>query len=377
MLHRYRCGMPLRHGPAGLPIEHATSTTATIGGRRLIAFAGCNYLGLAQHPAVIRAMQDTAAEFGISTAAARHTTGSTVIHQELEAEIARLVRMEAAVLLPDGFTANLALAQALSTERGVAVIDARAHRSLFDAAAGAGLQTRVYGHLDAAEAGVLLANERREVALVMTDGVFAADGAVAPVDELVRVARAVDGMVVIDDCHGVGVLGEGGRGTLEHLGVSGDGVIMTGTLAKGLGCGGGFIAGPEWVCDLVRQRQTVYQTTTPIATPIAAAGIAAIRTLASEPSRLVRLRENTLRMRDGLRRAGIVLVETPAPIFAFMLRPPELMNAVSDALFEAGFLAPVLSYPQGPAERYFRLSVNCDHDRGQIDGLTGAFGGLL
>jgi 8-amino-7-oxononanoate synthase len=362
------------------PIQRLSPTTVELGGRTLIAFAGCDYLGLAHHPDVIRALTDTARRCGISTAASRQTTGNTPFHEQLEADLARFLGLPAAILLIDGYTANLAALQAIAAERATAIIDARAHQSLFDAAHAAGMRTVAYSHADAAPASSALRSHRPGSAVVLTDGIFAADGALAPVAGLAAAAQATDAILPLDDCHGLGTLGPDGRGTAAHAGISSDTsgqFIITGTLAKALGCYGGFVAGPEWVCELIRRRSSVYQTTTPTPPALAAAARESLAILSREPDRLARLQHNAQHLSAGLRAAGVSLIDTPAPIFAFTLRPPELMAALHDALLEAGFLAPLLSYPQGPADRYFRLTVTSEHTQEQIDDLLASLVRLL
>jgi 8-amino-7-oxononanoate synthase len=367
-----------------LRIERLSPATITLDGRQLIAFAGCNYLGLAQHPAVLQAMSDGAARWGLSAAAARQTTGNASVYEELELALARLVGTPEAVLVPDGYTANLAAAQALRPTLRHALLDARAHRSLCDAAHAAELACATYPHRDASAAGDIargISSDPGSIA-VFTDGIFAADGAVAPLDELVASLPA-DTLLIVDDCHGVGIMGSAGHGTAAALLGSSPRttrceIIITGTLAKALGCSGGFVAGEPWMCEAVR-RGSIYTTTTPPSPALAAAALEAISILNREPERLARLRERTTQLEAGLRSAGLnlhsaglKLPDAPPrpPIFAFTLRPPEVMDAVRDALLESGYLAPILSYPQGPAERYFRLSVSSEHTPGQIDGLV-------
>lgn len=368
---------------SGLPIQRLSPTTVTIDGRKLIAFAGCNYLGLSQHPEVTQAMVEAAGAFGVSTAAARQTTGNTVLHDEMERTIASFLGLDDAVLTIDGYAANVAVAQALAPERSTAILDARAHRSLQQAATGAPMKALEYEHLNAHSAAAQLNAQPPGSAIVMTDGIFAADGALAPADQLLKIAADADAILLIDDCHSIGTLGPAGKGSAAAAGVNGsssshgDSLVVTGTFAKGLGCYGGFAAGPQWICELIRRRSSIYQTTTPVPPCLIAAALKALQILEREPRRLERLRSNTTLMRNGLQRAGLPLIETPAPIFSFTLRPAELMNALHDALLHAGFLAPILAYPQGPASQYFRLSVTSEHSDQQIEAFLEALTRIL
>src|SRR4051812_18451295 len=159
---------------ARLNVESLTATTITVDGRELLAFGGCNYLGLAHHPAVLGAVREGLQRYGISTTASRETTGNTAAHDALEHELASFLQQEAAILTAEGYTANIAVAQALSENHGVALIDARAHRSLRSAANAAGMQVFEYEHLNADSAGWLVRQYGDQGVAIFTDGVFAA-----------------------------------------------------------------------------------------------------------------------------------------------------------------------------------------------------------
>jgi 8-amino-7-oxononanoate synthase len=358
-----------------LHIERQTATTVTLEGRTFTIFAGCNYLGLAQHPAVIAALVEAAGRFGLSTGASRETTGNTVVHDQLERAIAKLVGKPDAVLLLDGFTANIAAAQVLSIGGPRFIIDERAHRSLKDACAATGRTVDLFQHRSAAAAAQVAAATPQQP-VIATDSVFAADGAVAPLSDLLSASPR--GLVLLDDCHGLGVLGPAGRGGLAHAQANGltaydsERVIITGTLAKALGCHGGFVAGTIQFCTAVRQQASIYRTTTPQPPAIAAAALEAITVLQREPERLERLRRNTAHLQEGLIRLGLVLIETASPIFAFTLPTQgqnDRMTLLEAALRDDGIIAPVLTYPDGPSARYFRLAVTSEHTEEQIQHL--------
>lgn len=342
----------------------------------LLSFGGCDYLGLAHHPAVVAAAREAMSLYGISTTASRVTTGNTVAHNRLEDDVARLLNQPAAVVVPEGYTANLALAQALSRRVRVALIDERAHRSLPDAAVAGGLRIVRYSHGDAADAARRLAELGREPAAILTDGVFTADGAVAPVRELLHTLRTHEDLLVVDDCHGVGVLGEG-RGTCKYLGVSDPRLVLTTTLAKGIGCYGGAVAGQVAMVDEVRRHATAFICTTPVPPAIASAASAAIRVLEHDRLRHVALMENARRLRQAVRSVGVQVGEQPTPIVAFVTKDEAAMERLHAALLDEGILAPLIRYPGGPAERYFRLTVTAEHTGEQIERLREAMGRLI
>lgn len=358
------------------PFDAATATTVTTSdGRTLVTFGGCNYHGLAHHPRVVRAAQDALARFGVSASASRETTGNARPHELLEREAAAFLGAESALLVPDGYTANVAAAQAAARTHGVALLDERAHASLHDAAAAAGLQTLVFRHCDADQAAAMAAEHAEHGVVAMVDGVFAADGRIAPLRSLLA-ALPDDGLLIVDDCHGFLTLGPGGRGTVAHLGLVDARLAVTTTLAKGLGCAGGIVAGPRCFVDRAR-RTTAYVCTTPAPPALAEAAREALRVMRDEPGRLDRLRDNAARLRAHAVRLGLHVCADPTPIIAFTLGTRDDMDHARVALEAAGFRAPVIDYPGGPAPVYFRLMVSSEHAPGQIDAFAAALAGSI
>lgn len=366
-----------------LPISHASPTHAILNGREVLAFAGCNYLGLAHHPAVHAALIDALSTFGLSSSASRETTGNTTAHDALEAGLCRFLGFPTGTVVPDGYAANLAIAQALAPTHPVALIDSKAHKSLWEAATGARMQIVEYDHLDAGHAAELIAKHASRGVAVFTDGVFTADGAVAPVPELLAAlppCRPGEGAtLVVDDCHGFCTLGPRGQGTISEWNLlsaaAEDGrLALTTTLAKGLGCHGGIIAGHQWLTDLVRTRASAYLCTTPVSPAIAAAGVEALNIITREPDRIRRLHANVSRLRTALTGLGLDLAPTPAPIFAFTLGSEAQMRRLYADMLADGILAPLITYPGGPAPTFFRLSISSQHTDAQINRLVSALG---
>lgn len=352
------------------PIEACTTTTADHAGVRYVTFGGCNYLGLAQHPAVLAAAAEATARYGLSTSASRETTGNTRVHADLEEAVRAFCARPAALLTPDGYIANLAAMQGAAAV-GVrhAVVDERAHASLKDAAAVAGMARSFFRHRDAADAARAL-SRCDGPAVVATDSVFAADGALAPAGALLAALRPGD-RLLLDDCHGLGVLGRGGRGVADAAGLPARGVIVTATLAKGIGCAGGVVMGEPDLVDAARKGSTAYVCTTPCSPVLAAAALESIRVLEREPERHARLLANAAHLRSRL--AGPFGVDPDGmPVVAFTAGTVEAMRRMRDAVFARGMLAPLVEYPGGPAPAYFRLSVTAEHTAEQIDLLADA-----
>lgn len=364
---------------ARLNVESSTPTTITVGGRELVAFGGCNYLGLAHHPEVLRAMSEALARCGVSTTASRETTGNTTVHDQLEVELAKFCGQEASILLAEGYSANIAVAQALTRSHGVALIDARAHRSLYSAAAAAGMQVFEYEHRRPESAAWLIGQYADAGVAVFTDGVFAADGAKAPIAALLRVLPRHRATLVVDDCHGLCVLGAQGSGSIELAGIDDPRVVMTTTLAKGLGCYGGAVIGRRALVDTVRDHADVYRRATPVPTPIAMACRSALATIGREPTLLRDLRRNARHLASGLASLGLIPAdagepdEALVPIFTFVLPGSARMQQVHEAILADGMYAPFIEYPGGPTPRFFRITVCSRHTPDQIERLLGAF----
>ncbi len=339
-------------------------------GRRVVAFGGCNYLGLANHPAVVRAVRDGLDRFGLSSTASRETTGNAAPHELLEHELADFLRVERVLLVPDGYLANIAACQGLARSGlGCALIDERGHPSLIDAARTAGIDVGAFAHADPRSLVRALDALRPSRAVVMTDGVFTADGEPAPIADLLAVLGPADRLLV-DDCHGLGVLGPAGRGSVAHAGVNDPRIVVTSSLAKGIGCAGGIVAGAETDIDHCRAA-SAYVCTTPIAPAMAQGTRAALRVLIAEPARLDRLRANAARLRAGLHDLSVLAKGNlwNTPVAAFTLGDLATMERIEKHLLDAGYRVPLIRYPGGPAGAYFRLSVNAEHTDSQIDGL--------
>lgn len=373
---------------AKFPVAAASATSVTLDGREVLAFGGCNYLGLGWHPAVHGALVRGLQQYGLSTSASRETTGNTLAHDRLERELASFLGTEDGVVVPDGYTANLAIAETIAKEmttsagtRPVAIVDRRSHRSIREAITGSGMDLVEFEHLNHEQAAGAIAMQAAlgRPMVVFTDGVFTAEGAIAPVRELLAALPAKGAVLVVDDCHGFCTMGPGGAGTLSELGIdpADARIIITTTLAKGLGCHGGVIAGSAAWCGKVRARGSAYICTTPVSPAIATAAVTALDIVTREPGRVQRLRQNAASLKAGLRGLGLRLIETPAPIAAFLLESETLMRRVHAELLAEGILAPLIAYPGGPAACYFRVSITCEHTAEQIERLIAALGSKL
>lgn len=358
------------------PPDSSTASTAEIQGRSVVTFGGCNYLALAHHPLVHQAVRDAIPSFGLSTSASRATTGNAAAHQRLEDTLRDFCAHESALLVPDGYIANLAAFQGLAA-LGVkhAVLDQRAHSSLSDAAKLAGLQIHRYEHLDAIDAATMITKLVGSVVLA-TDAVFTTDGVLAPVHDLYKALRRGDHLL-LDDCHGFAVLGDQGRGTASELAFASEQLIVTTTLAKGLGCAGGVVMGAHAPVRAAREHSTAYICTTPASPALCAGALRAIEILRTDQHIHEQLRRNTQRVRTILQDHHIETHSNNTPIFAFTIGDESDMHELADAMLERGVLLPLMSYPNGPAPTYFRLSVTAAHTDAQLEQLDQAFAEVL
>lgn len=355
---------------ARLHIESQTPTSIRLRGRDLVAFAGCNYLGLGAHPRVISALTDAARRLGLSTTASRETTGNSLSHEALEAELAAFVGQEAAILSAEGYTANFMAMQTLALTHRIALIDSHAHRSLRHAAIGAGMQVFDYEHLSAESAAWLAQQYADQGVAILTDSVFAANGAIAPLPELLAALPKHRATLVVDDCHGFGVLGNGGRGAVNHFYLNDPRIVITTTLAKGLGCYGGCVLGRKQFVQRVQDTAWVYRSSTPVPPAMAEACREALRVLSADTTLVDALRANIASMRQALFLLGLPLPPADVPIFTFALSPAPRQELIHMQLMDKGLFAPLIEYPGGPAERYFRVVVNARHTAAQIDSLA-------
>lgn len=349
-----------------IPTDSCDATSITRGDRTLLSFGGCNYLGLAHHPSVIRAVQQAAEIYGLSSSASRETTGNARPHAQLEDELTNFCRHERGLLVPDGYTANLAALQGLE-HLGIrhALIDIRAHASLKDAARLGGLRIHYYDHLDAGHAAHLI-GQFDASCVVMTDSVFTTDGDLAPAHQLLGTLRK-DDWLLLDDCHGFAVLGEQGRGMPDSIGLQSDRLIVTTTLAKGLGCAGGMVMGPKAPVESARSHSIAYRCTTPASPALVAGGLESLRILREDTEIHQQLILNIAQTRETLRSLGIEAHEHDSAIFAFVLGDLKRMEQIEAELEQRGVLLPLMNYPNGPAPKYFRLAINASHTSEQIE----------
>jgi len=347
-----------------------------LGGRTLIDFSSNDYLGLARHPQLAEAMSASAQVAGAGSAASHLVTGHGTEHERLEEELAAFTRRERALLFSTGYMANLAVMSALAGRGERVLLDRLAHASLIDGARLSGAELARYAHADAAAAGRALAADPAHTVAVATDGVFSMDGDLAPLAPLAGLARGAGAWLVVDDAHGLGVVGASGRGTLEESGVNAADVpVLIGTLGKAFGCFGAFVAGEAALIEFLMQKARSYIYTTALPQPVAAAGRKALELIQSESWRRTQLASLIERFRRRARDAQVPLGRSPTPIQPIVLGSESAVLGAQRELEAAGLLAVAIrppTVPKGTAR--LRVTLTAAHTEEEIDRLAEALG---
>jgi len=358
--------------------EPGDPTAVRVGGRVLRNFCSNDYLGLSHHPALVRAASEAMSRFGFGAGAAHLVSGHSLEHQALEEELAAFTGRPRALLFSSGYMANLGVISALTDRHGLVLADRRNHASLLDAARLSGARLRRYTHGDLAHAGELLLAARGAAALIVTDGVFSMDGDLAPLPGLAALAARHDAALMVDDAHGLGVIGCTGRGSLEYSGVAAASVpILVGTLGKALGSFGAFVAGDATLIDYLIQRARTYIYTTALPPAVAAASRAALRLAREEGWRRERLHGLTLRFRAAAATLGVPLTAATTPIQPLIVGDSARALALSEALMNAGFWVTAIRPPTVPAgSARLRFTLSAAHREQDVDALAETLGRL-
>ena len=343
-----------------------------VDGRPVIHLSSNDYLGLARHPAVLEAAEAALRRWGASASSARLIAGNLEPHRELEEALAAFEGTEAALLYSTGYMANVGVISAIVGPGDAVYSDELNHASLIDGCRQAGATLRTYPHADAGALEAMLA-EDEEVArfrrrLLVTDGLFSMDGDVAPLASLVDIKERYGCWMLVDEAHATGVLGEGGRGSIEQCGMSGRVEFVIATLGKSLGSFGAYVAAERDAIDYLINRSRSFIFTTAPPPPVVAAARAALAVLEAEPERRERLWENIRRMARGLEAIGAETMESTTQIFPLLVGGDAETMAFSDALLEAGLFAQGIrppTVPKGTAR--LRLTVTAALESGEID----------
>lgn len=356
-------------------IESPQGTEVLIGGRKLINLSSNNYLGLNTHPRLVDATVEATRSFGAGSGAVRTIAGTMSIHEELERRLADFKHTEASLTLQSGYATNLGILSCVLVEGDVVISDELNHASIIDGIRLTKAARLVFKHSDMEDLERALGEAgkyRRK--LVVTDGVFSMDGDIADLPGIVERAEAHQAMVMVDDAHASGVLGENGRGSVNHFGLDGRVEIQVGTLSKAMGVLGGYAAGSAVLREFLvaRARPLLFSTSHPPG--VAAACIAAIDVLLDEPDRIERLWANTRYFKGQLGTLGFNTGVSQTPITPVIAGDPDKANALSDALLNGGIFAQPIVFPMVRREQSrVRTIVTSEHTRSQLDAALEVF----
>jgi glycine C-acetyltransferase len=339
-------------------------------GRRVLNMCANNYLGLSSHPEVVAAAAGALGKWGYGLSSVRFICGTQTLHGRLEETIASFLGTEATILYSSCFDANGGLFETLLGPEDAVISDALNHASIIDGIRLCKAQRYRYRNCDMAdlEAKLQEAKDAR-TRLIATDGAFSMDGVIAPLAEVCDLAERYDALVMVDDSHALGVLGQSGRGTPEHCGVMGRVDIITGTLGKALGgASGGFTSGRRQIVDLLRQRSRPYLFSNTLAPMIAAASVTAFDIVQRSPELLEKLRRNMEHFRAAIEEAGFATRGAGHPIIPVMVGEAREAQAIASGLLERGVYAVGFFYPVVPrGEARIRVQVSAEHEIADLD----------
>jgi glycine C-acetyltransferase len=361
-------------------VQSEQRSRCMIDGREVITLSSNNYLGLNTHPRLRDAAIEAVRRFGAGSGAVRTIAGTMSLHEDLERRLAEFKNVEAVLTFQSGFTANTGVIPIVAPEGAVIVSDALNHASIIDGIRLTKAERKVFPHADIQALRAVLSEVRsapggaRRTVLVITDGVFSMDGDIARLPEITDAAEEADAIVYVDDAHASGVLGRNGRGSIDHFGLHGRVHIQVGTLSKAIGVLGGYVAGSRALREILihRARPFLFSTSHPPA--VAAACLAAIDVLESEPELIERLWQNTRLFKAGLARLGFDIGASETPITPVIAGSGAMAMKLSDRLFDEGVFAQGLGFPTVPDDRSrVRTIVTAEHTPEELETCLAAF----
>ena len=383
-----RAAPPLAEGLAALErdgltrrrrvLETPQGARVVVDGREALNFSGNDYLGLAAHPVLRRAAHEAIDAWGTGAGASPLVSGHQRIHDEAERRFAAFAAMPRALLFGSGYAANLGVITALADRHAEVFADRLDHACLNDGALLSRAAFTRYAHADLDALEARLAASTAATRIVATDAVFSMDGDVADVPRLVALCERHDAWLLLDDAHGIGVLGATGRGTLEHFGVRSPRIVYMATLGKALGGYGAFVAGGEEVVEWLLQRARTYIFSTALPASAAATAIAALALLEGDPSLVATLRERIALFRERAASRGLAITASPSAIQPLLVGEPRRAVALGARLLDRGFLVPAIrppTVPQGTSR--LRISLSAAHSAADVSALVEALAEAL
>ncbi|HET9589303.1 MAG TPA: glycine C-acetyltransferase, partial [Anaerolineales bacterium] len=350
-------------------IGSAQGAWLVVDGKNVLNFCSNNYLGLANHPKIVEAAKDATKKYGVGPAAVRSIAGTMDLHVQLEERLARFKGVEAVITFQSGFNANLGTISALVGKEDVIFSDRLNHASIIDGCRLSGAKIVAYEHNDpgALEDAIKDNQSKYRRALIVTDGVFSMDGDIAPLPDLYEVARKYDILFMVDDAHGEGVLGKGGRGIVDHFGLHGKVDIEVGTMSKAFGVVGGIVAGDKVIVEWLRQRGRPFLFSSAVTVPDAAACLAAVDLLEESTELVDKLWSNAKYFKSEMKKLGFDTGVSETPITPVMLGEAPLAQQFSRELFEEGVFAMAIGFPTvAKGKARIRVMISAAHDNDDL-----------
>ena len=352
-------------------VGNAQDTHIEIEGRPFLSFCSNNYLGLANHPSVVKAVKDAVEEYGWGAGASRLVSGNMILHEALEDTISRFKGKEAAIVFPTGYMANLGAITSLVSNGDLVICDKLNHASIIDGCRLSGADFRVYAHcnMDKLE-NILKKASQYNRKLIVTDSVFSMDGDLAPLPDIVRIATEYNAMIMVDEAHGTGVFGENGRGVVEHFNLNKEIDVVMGTLSKAIGSLGGYVSGDIDLISYLRNKARSFMYTTALPPAVCAASIAGINLIQEDPSMRESLWYNVRFIKDKLRSLNINMISSESQIIPILIGDAQKAVEISTLLYEKGILIPAIRPPTVPANSSrLRMTVMSSHTQGDLESL--------
>ncbi|MDG1080686.1 MAG: 8-amino-7-oxononanoate synthase [Porticoccaceae bacterium] len=361
-----------------LNVASGCSSTLSVEGRSLINFCSNDYLGLASHPDISLALKQAADLYGTGSGASHLVSGHSVVHQKLEEQLAQYTGRPRALLFSTGYMANMGVINALVGRRDLVLQDQLNHASLLDGGRLSQADFKRYKHVDMASLEQRLEQSSAERKLIVSDGVFSMDGNLAPLSEISTLAEKHNAWLMVDDAHGVGVLGPQGGGLVEQLGMNLKQVpVLVGTLGKSFGTFGAFVAGSEALIETLIQFSRSYIYTTALPPAVAAATLASLKIVRQESWRRDKLVQLVTRFRRGAEQIGLQLGGSNTPIQPVLINNDAKVMQVGQSLRDAGFLVGAIRPPTVPVGTgRLRITFSADHSEEQVDQLVAALDSL-
>ncbi|MDP6924522.1 MAG: 8-amino-7-oxononanoate synthase [Candidatus Scalindua sp.] len=360
-------------------VGNAQDTLVEIEGKTYLSFCSNNYLGLANHPYVIKAVKDAVEEYGWGAGASRLVSGNMTLHETLESEISKFKLKNATIVFPTGYMANLGVITSLVSNGDLVISDKLNHASIIDGCKLSGADFRVYAHCNMEKLeNILKKSAKYNRKLIVTDSVFSMDGDLAPLPDLVKIAAEYNAMLMVDEAHGTGVFGENGRGVVEHFNLCKEVDVVMGTLSKAIGSLGGYVSGDIDLINYLRNKARSFMYTTALPPAVCAASIAGIKLIQEDHSMRVSLWHNVYFIKDKLNSLNINTIVSESQIIPILIGDTKKAVKISKLLYDNGILIPAIRPPTVPANSSrLRMTVMSSHTKKDLERLAQVLSNVL